>query len=174
MRPPQGNIRKVTYGPIKYLVNTHHHGDHVGGNPLFVGRSVIIAHHDVRKWMIEVAREENSENKIEEIAAPHVTYSKEIQIHLGGKAIRIFHVANGHTSGDSIIYLPHFVVRGEFHLGTEDRFHDALDAWRGQFQPVTSATLYPLDEIQGSVRKTHDLMIVNTSAIQLYHPERQS
>lgn len=74
----------------------------------------------------------------------------------------------------AILYLPHFVVRGELHLGTEDRFHDVLDAWRGQFQPVTSATLYPLDEIRGSVRKAHDLIIVNTSAIQLYHPERQS
>jgi hypothetical protein len=74
----------------------------------------------------------------------------------------------------AIIYLPHFVIRGEYHLGTEDRFHDALDAWRGQFQPITSATLYPLDDIRGPIRKSHDLIIVNTSAIQLYHPERQS
>lgn len=100
------NIRKVTDKPIKYLINTHHHGDHVGGNPLFVDRSVIVAHHDVRKWMIEAAREENSDIKVEEIAAPHLTYSKEIQIHLGTRLIRVFHVANGHTSGDSIIYIP--------------------------------------------------------------------
>jgi hypothetical protein len=74
----------------------------------------------------------------------------------------------------AILYVPHFVLRGEFHLGTEDRFHDVLDAWRGQFQPITSATLYPLDEIRGAVRKAHDLVIVNTGAIQLYHPERPS
>jgi len=74
----------------------------------------------------------------------------------------------------SIVYVPRFVIRGQFHLGTEDRFHDVLDAWRGQFQPITSATLYPLDEMRGSVRKTHDLIIVNTGAIQLYHPERPS
>jgi hypothetical protein len=74
----------------------------------------------------------------------------------------------------AIVYLPHFVVRGEFHLGTEDRFHDVLDAWRGQFQPITSATLYPLDEMRGNARTAYDLIIVNTSAIQLYHPERPS
>jgi hypothetical protein len=73
----------------------------------------------------------------------------------------------------AIIYVPRFVIRGEFHLGTEDRFHDVLDAWRGQFQPITSATLYPLEEIRSSVRKAHDLIIVNTGALQLYHPERQ-
>lgn len=71
----------------------------------------------------------------------------------------------------AIVYLPHFVVRGAFHLGTEDRFHDVLDAWRGQFQPITSVTLYPLSEVRGTVRKTHDMIILNTSAIQLYHPE---
>jgi hypothetical protein len=74
----------------------------------------------------------------------------------------------------AIVYLPHFVVRGDFHLGTEDRFHDVLDAWRGQFQPITSATLYPLDEMRGALRKTHDLIILNTSAIQHYHPESPS
>jgi hypothetical protein len=71
----------------------------------------------------------------------------------------------------AIVYLPHFVARGEFHLGTEDRFHDVLDAWRGQFQPITSVTLYPLSEVRGVVRNTHDLIIINTSAIHLYHPE---
>lgn len=74
----------------------------------------------------------------------------------------------------AILYVPHFVIRGGFHLGTEDRFHDVLDAWRGQFQPITSATLYPLDEIRGTIRKSHELIIVNTGAIQLYHPERPS
>jgi hypothetical protein len=74
----------------------------------------------------------------------------------------------------AIVYLPHFVVRGEFHLGTEDRYHDVLDAWRGQFQPITSVTLYPLSEMRGSVPKTHDLIMLNTNAIQLYHPEKPS
>jgi hypothetical protein len=74
----------------------------------------------------------------------------------------------------AIVYLPHFVVRGEFHLGTEDRFHDVLDAWRGQFQPITSATLYPLDKVPGFQHKVHDLIILNTDAVQAYHPEKTS
>jgi hypothetical protein len=74
----------------------------------------------------------------------------------------------------AIVYLPHFVVRGEFHLGTEDRFHDVLDAWRGQFQPITSVTLYPLGKVPGVTQRVHDLIILNTSAVQAYHPESAS
>ncbi len=109
------------------------------------------------------------------ISVPSLTLNKdEILFFAFGEGASVEELMLRKRVERAIIYLPRFVVRGEFHLGTEDRFHDVLDAWRGQFQPITSATLYPLDEMRGDIRKAHDLIIVNTGTIQLYHPERQS
>ena len=126
-------IQKVTDKPIKYLVNTHHHGDHVGGNEIFRPFSMIIAHDNVRKRMlaspadiqrdyparIEEARKNGSEDlakrlaeqlewakkvKIEEIAAPFLTFDSEFRIHLGGETIHVWHTPPAHTDGDGVVY----------------------------------------------------------------------
>lgn len=98
-------IASVTPKPVKYLVNTHHHGDHTGGNALFAKMSLIVAHHDVRKYMLEAAASDPKID-VQEVPAPSLTYSKEVRIHLGSKAIRLLHIARGHTSGDTIVYVP--------------------------------------------------------------------
>lgn len=70
-----------------------------------------------------------------------------------------------------IIYTASFVLRGEIHLGAEDQIRDMLDTMRGRFQPLTETTVFPVVETQIRVDPNYDLVLLNTTSIQLYHPE---
>ncbi len=70
-----------------------------------------------------------------------------------------------------IVYTASFVLRGEMHLGAEDQVRDLLDTIRGRFQPLTEATIFPVVETQVSVASDYDLLLLNSTNIQLYHPE---
>lgn len=96
-------IETVTRKPIKYLVNTHHHGDHSGGNLFFKQYSEIVAHENVRRNLIEL-RPDNV--ALEDLGTPTVTYAKEMRIYLDDAEANIFHLNRGHTSGDSVVYFP--------------------------------------------------------------------
>ena len=118
-------IGKITKKPVKFLLNTHWHFDHVGGNQN-LGRVgvVIFAHENVRKRM-------SSEQFIEflgmktkpdpEVALPVVTFTSGVSFHLNGDEVRAFHVDNAHTDGDTII---HFVKSDVIHMG--DTFFNRL------------------------------------------------
>ena len=136
-------IQGVTDKPIKYLLNTHHHGDHTGGNDAFKQFAVIIAHDNVRKRMLEapqtILREWPAELeeakkkgdaesvayiedaiawakkiKIEEIAAPVITFESEVRIHVGDETIAVWHTPPAHTDGDSVVY---FEKANVLHMG---------------------------------------------------------
>ena len=144
-------IRSVTDRPIKYLVNTHHHGDHTGGNEVFRAVAVIIAQDNVRKRMLaspatilrdypaeleEAKKAGNAEDvkfledgiawakkvRIEEIAAPVVTFDSELRIHVGGETIDVWHTPPAHTDGDSVVY---FEKANVLHMG-DVLFHDIV------------------------------------------------
>ena len=136
-------IQGVTDKPIKYLLNTHHHGDHTGGNDAFRQFAVIIAHDNVRKRMreapqtilrewpaeLEEAKKKGDAEsvayiedaiawakkiKIEEIAAPVITFESEVRIHIGDETIAIWHTPPAHTDGDSVVY---FEKANVLHMG---------------------------------------------------------
>ena len=87
-------VKAINNGQLKFLLNTHHHGDHTGSNEIFGKDTLIVAHTNVRKRM---------ENKPKE-AQPVVTYDKSISIHFNGEEIQAMYYSNGHTDNDSIIY----------------------------------------------------------------------
>ena len=95
-------IKSVTSQPIRFLINTHHHFDHTGGNAFFIKMTTIVAHDNVRKNMLMDAKTVQAS----EVPAPNLTFDREIRMYLGGKEIQVFHVKRGHTDGDSIIYFP--------------------------------------------------------------------
>lgn len=116
-------IEKVTDKPIKYLVNTHHHGDHSGGNVFFKQHTEIVAHENVRRNLIELRPEDV---KVEDLGTPTLTYTREIRVYLDDSQIHIFHLNRGHTSGDSVIYFPEqkIVHMGDLYFNGRHPFID--------------------------------------------------
>lgn len=102
-------IAKISNQPIKYLLNTHWHGDHSGGNENFAKKgAMILAQHNVRKRMsVGMTRSpERVTPPAPQIALPVVTFSEEMALHLNGEDILAIHVHNAHTDGDAQIWLP--------------------------------------------------------------------
>ena len=111
-------IAKISQKPVRFVLNTHWHGDHTGGNESF-GRagSVIVAHENVRRRM---STEQFSEfmktttPKSPKAALPVVTFTSDIVFHLNGDEIHAFHVPAAHTDGDTVV---HFRRADVMHLG---------------------------------------------------------
>jgi cyclase len=106
-------IRKVTSLPIRYVVNTHYHLDHTGGNAVFADAgATIVAQRNVYAWL----RTENlkffgpsptpeQKARVESLALPDIVYSDAVDLHLGARVIQV-HYMLGHTGGDSVVIVP--------------------------------------------------------------------
>ncbi len=81
---------------MKYVINTHHHGDHSGGNVGYIDIAEVIAHKNARENMI----------RNDQDAPPRMVFSQETAVHLGGVEVRAYHMGTGHTNGDAVIYYP--------------------------------------------------------------------
>lgn len=104
--------------PIRFLINTHWHYDHTGGNERFASEGVIIvAHHNVRKRMAvdtEIAAFGSLIPASPRAALPALTFNDNLTLHLNGDEARVIHYKNSHTDGDSLI---HFVNANVIHTG---------------------------------------------------------
>jgi cyclase len=89
-------VKSVTSQPIKYVLNTHHHGDHTGSNAKFLPSAQLIAHANARVNMIQGKQP----------GAPPVVFTEETAVFLGGKEVRMRYFGRGHTNGDAIVYFP--------------------------------------------------------------------
>ncbi len=106
----QAAVEELSDRPIEFVINTHWHFDHTGGNEV-LGESgtLIVAHDNVRERM-------SVENVLEAIgmefpaspegALPVITFSEAVTFHLNGEAVEVFHVAAAHTDGDAVVYFP--------------------------------------------------------------------
>ena len=99
-------LKELSDEPLKFLINTHFHGDHTGGNAVFGTEAHIISHTNVRKRLqIESSAKE---------ALPVVTFDDSLSIHFNGEEIRVIHFPNSHTDGDSVIF---FIGSNVVHMG---------------------------------------------------------
>ena len=109
-------IRTVDPDPVRFVVNTHWHGDHTGGNENVARTGTVIVAHDnvrVRLTMEQVVRGERVAPSPAG-ALPVVTFSDNLTFHLNGDDIRAIHVENAHTDGDSLI---HWSRANVLHMG---------------------------------------------------------
>src|SRR5215813_13132814 len=124
----QAALKGITDKPVRFIINTHFHPDHVGGNAYFQKQAPIIAQDNVRKRLENGSRGGNNGSLKEEFkpvakdALPIITFDHDVTVHLNGDDIRALHFPSGHTDGDSIIFFPKFNV---VHMGD--------DYFRGRF-----------------------------------------
>jgi glyoxylase-like metal-dependent hydrolase (beta-lactamase superfamily II) len=123
-------IAELSKNPIRFVIITHWHFDHVGGNEKVAKTgATIIAHENVRKHM-SIAHDMKALNtKVPpspETARPLVTFKKEVTFHLNGEDVKVFHVEPGHTDGDAVIYFQNANV---IHMG--DLYFEGLYPYIG-------------------------------------------
>lgn len=105
-------LKGITEKPVRFIINTHYHGDHTGGNALFQKDAPIIAQENVRKRLQEGGELGNLGSvKMQakpqpKEALPIITFDHDVSVHLNGEDIRALHYPHGHTDGDSIIFFP--------------------------------------------------------------------
>jgi glyoxylase-like metal-dependent hydrolase (beta-lactamase superfamily II) len=98
-------VRSLTDKPIRYVLNTHQHDDHAGGNARMLAASAeVIANENVRSNML----------RLNQPGLPRITFSREMGVNLGGKEAVALHFGRGHTGGDSVIWFP---ARKVIHTG---------------------------------------------------------
>ncbi len=105
--------------PVKFLINTHWHFDHVGGNLAFAETATIFAHENVRKRMEKGAEMEVSGMKVDPAPAaalPVVTFEQGLSLWWNGEEIRAIHVPPGHTDGDTVVW---FTKSNVVHMGDD-------------------------------------------------------
>lgn len=111
-------VQVLSTHPLKYLINTHWHGDHAGGNENFGNEgAIIVAHENVRERLStdQVNKAFNRTTPASpEAAWPEITFSEDIQLHFNGQDIVLLHVHNAHTDGDSFVWFPNSNV---LHMG---------------------------------------------------------
>ena len=97
-------IASVTDEPIKYVLNTHHHGDHAGSNADFMRNAEVIAHKNARANIVR-----NNQD-----GAPRVIFADETAVFLGDAEVHAYHFGRGHTDGDTFVV---FRAAGAMHTG---------------------------------------------------------
>ena len=167
-------VRQVTSGEIRFLVNTHIHGDHIGGNaPLAAQGVLIFAHDNTRlRFLAEETRIPRQGGRFgpppPAAARPVVTYNDEISFHLNGEDIRALLAPPAHTDGDTFVYFP---VSDVLHLGDVFRTtsYPIIDRYNGGTLAGTIAALELALEIAGPETKVipgHGVNVVGRDEIR--------
>ena len=164
-------IRRVTKLPVRFVINTHYHLDHTGGNAIFVNAgAVAVAHKNVRSWThSENVRLYGKEIKptqkmaIEAIPLPTVTYDQAIDLHLGSRTVRVRSFP-GHTGGDSVVLIPDAKVVFAGDLFWRDMVPNLVDASTGAWiDTLDTLTKSEADATfvsgHGDVGNAHDVAV---------------
>jgi glyoxylase-like metal-dependent hydrolase (beta-lactamase superfamily II) len=118
----QAALKGITDKPVRFIINTHYHGDHTGGNAYFQKQAPIIAQDNVRKRLESGGGAGNGSSLHMDAKAqpkealPIITFDHDVTVHLNGEDIRALFFPAGHTDGDSIIFFPKSKV---VHMGDD-------------------------------------------------------
>lgn len=110
-------VRRITTQPVKYVISTHYHADHSGGNgKMYESGAEIISTANSRKNIVE----KKQSNAPPGVAPARIVFTDETSVFLGGKEVRAHYYGRGHTNGDAVIYFPLLKVihTGDLMAGT--------------------------------------------------------
>lgn len=111
-------LAELSPNPIVFVLNTHVHGDHTGGNAVFGREAPVVAHTHVRDRLTEVLEKKLAET-VTTNSLPVVTFDESLTLHLNGEEIEMIHLPAGHTDGDAVVL---FKTSNVVHVG--DLFHN--------------------------------------------------
>lgn len=112
-------LKTLSEGKLKFVLNTHWHGDHTGGNVVFGPEAPVIAHDNVRKRLSTEQRMEAFKTTVPaspKEALPVITFGQSLTVHFNGEEIKVIHFPQGHTDGDSVIF---FTGSNVVHMGDD-------------------------------------------------------
>jgi cyclase len=114
-------VKSVTDKPLRYVINTHQHDDHAGGDMKMLPIAEVIAHKNVRANLAHIKQPYYEDTPGTPIGLPRVTFTDEMSVFLGGKETRAKYFGRGHTSGDAVIYFPELktIHTGDLFLGRQ-------------------------------------------------------
>jgi cyclase len=175
-------LKGINPGKLRFVLNTHFHGDHTGSNPVFGTEATIIAQDNVRQRL--AAGSVVRGNKTEPMAAaglPVVTYADAVSVHFNGEEIKARHFPHGHTDGDSIIF---FTKSNVVHMGDDffNGFFPFVDTESGgSVQGMTDAVAKvlaqapadakiipghgPLSDVEG-LKKFHRMLVETLGVVR--------
>ena len=167
-------VKQVNDQPVRWVVNTHWHGDHTGGNEnMATAGALIIAHDRVRERLLEGQDNKFFGRKIEPASGktlPLVTFNDSTTLHVNGEDIVVFHVAPAHTDGDAIVWFPKANV---IHMGDTffNGFYPIIDLESGgsiEGMIAASARVLPRIASDTKVIPGHGLA-ADKAALARYH-----
>ncbi|MDX1492571.1 MAG: MBL fold metallo-hydrolase [Longimicrobiales bacterium] len=159
-------IGEITDEPVRFVFNTHWHGDHTGGNEnMGKAGALIVAHHNVRERMSSeqvlqrIGRPVSTTPASPDGALPVVTFGEDVSFHINGGELHAFHVSHAHTDGDAIVHLRDANV---VHMG--DTF------FRNRFPFIDTASGGSIDGLIAAVGAALAVMDADTRIIPGHGP----
>jgi cyclase len=166
------NVKKVTSQPVKYILSTHYHADHSGGNTRWTSIAEIISTRNAHDGIVQKKQSNAPPNMV----PARVTFTEETDLFLGGKEVRAKWYGRGHTNGDAFVYFPALKV-----LHTGDMFTSAtplidypgggsLVEWTKTLDAVMNDKSLDVDTVipgHGPVSKKADLLTYRNKAADM-------
>jgi glyoxylase-like metal-dependent hydrolase (beta-lactamase superfamily II) len=149
-------LRKLGEGKLKFVLNTHYHGDHTGGNIVFGPDAPIIAQTNVRKRLSEEQKSKffnRTTPPSPKEALPVITFDQSVSVFFNGEEIKVIHFPHGHTDGDSVIF---FTGSNVVHMGD--------DFFAGRF-PVVD--LEAGGDVEGMTKNVGDIISKLPSGVKI-------
>lgn len=167
-------IKKITDKPVKWVINSHFHGDHHYGNPPFkAAGATIVAHTDTARLMSQVwdkelarranfFRSRNFDPTEVKLVAPDVTFDQSLTIRLGGKEVRLIYLGPGQQAGDTFVLFPeHRILFTPGAFGTRSMpnmaFTPSVENWIKLLGEIAAMDLVAILPAHGDVAKTADV-----------------